>query len=349
MDLLSTLSRYQKGFLDQYDRRLSTEQKQALNAMLYCRTERYGKILLRCPPCGIPSGVFHSCGHRSCYRCQHHDTQKWLERQQRKLIPVSYYMVTFTVPFELRDLIRNNQRTAYRLLFESAVNTLKDFASNDKKLGHDLGLTAVLHTHSRKLDFHPHIHVVVPGGCVDKKRKEWKTLQGKYLFNEFNLAKVFRGKLLAALKEAGLSPPNKLPKQWVTDCESVGKGLPALTYLSRYLYKGVFSEKNLVDDDGTHVTFKYKDSRSGDYQTRRLKGEDFLWLILQHTLPRGFRRVRDYGFLHGNAKYLLKVIQLALGVIAPPLKIIKRAAFKCPCCKGPMRIVAFIRPAWRSG
>jgi len=153
-------------------------------------------------------------------------------------------MVTFTLPYQLRTLVWQNQKTLYSLFFRCVASTLKDFGLNADKLGAELGLTAVLHTHSRKLDYHPHIpritsgagYVVVPGGGIDKKRRQWKKLKGKYLFNEFALADVFRARLIAAIKAASLSVPEKTPKQWVVNVRHVGKGLPALQYLSRYLY-----------------------------------------------------------------------------------------------------------------
>jgi len=140
------------------------------------------------------------------------------------------------LPYQLRTLVWQNQKTLYSLFFRCVASTLKDFGLNADKLGAELGLTAVLHTHSRKLDYHPHIHVVVLGGGIDKKRRQWKKLKGKYLFNEFALADVFRARLIAAIKAAGLSVPEKTPKEWVANVRHVGKGLPALQYLSRYLY-----------------------------------------------------------------------------------------------------------------
>jgi len=175
-------------------------------------------------------------------------------------------------------------------------------------------MTMVLHTHSRRLDFHPHVHVVVPGGGVDKRRRQWKKKKGKYLFNEFAMATVFRARFLAALKNAGLPIPKNVPPKWVVDCEHVGKGITALKYLSKYLYRGVISEKNIVLNRNGRVTFRYIESKTGNIRYRTLKGEDFLHLIMQHVLPKGFRRVRDYGFLHGNAKKLLFLVQLILHV-----------------------------------
>ena len=131
--------------------------------------------------------------------------------------------------------------------------------------------------------------------------------------------------------------------KWVVDCTETGKGISALKYLSRYLYRGVISENNIVANKNGFITFKYIDSNSGDTKYRRLKGADFLQLIVQHVLPRGFRRVRDYGFLHGNAKRLRSLIQLILRVIIPPVTLRPRPAFKCSCCESDMVVWGFRR------
>jgi hypothetical protein len=154
---------------------------------------------------------------------------------------------------------------------------------------------------------------------------------------------------LAEVNQAGLKIPVGAPKKWVVNCQHVGAGLPALKYLSRYLYRGVIAEKNILSCRDGEVTFSYIDSDTGQKGTRTLKGEDFLWLVLQHVLPRGFRRVRDYGFLHGNAKRLLFLVQLILRVMLEPNPPRPRPVFKCPHCKANMVITAFRRPAWLSG
>ncbi len=177
-------------------------------------------------------------------------------------------------------------------MFQCAVSTLKDFGRNDKHLAAELAMTVVLHTHNRRLDYHPHVHVIIPGGGVNQRRNEWRKLQGKYLFNGFRLATVFRGRLLNAIQQSGLALP-KTPKKWVVQCQSIGRGLPALQYLSRYLYRGVISNQNILSDDGDYVTFQYTDSQTKTLKTRRLRGEDFIALVLQHVLPKGFRRSRD--------------------------------------------------------
>ncbi len=349
MSLAAIVEQFYVPFIDAYKDRLLPSHRNALRAIRRCRTPESGELQVRCPDCGQSEWRPLSCGHRSCPGCQNHEASRWLDRQQAKLLPVHYFMVTFTLPRELRPLAWYFQEQIYAILFACATSTLKDFGLNPKHLGADLGMTAVLHTQTRRLDYHPHIHVIVPGGGIDKRRRQWKKVKGEYLFNEFNLAKVFRARFLAAVTKAGLKIPVGAPKGWVVNCAPVGRGLPALTYLSRYLYRGVITERNILSCRDGQVTFSYIESDSGQKRTRTLTGEDFLWLVLQHVLPRGFRRVRDYGFLHGNAKRLLKLVQLILRVMLEPKPLRPRPVFKCPCCKAAMLITAFRRPAWLSG
>jgi hypothetical protein len=232
---------------------------------------------------------------------------------------VDYYLITFTLPFQLRALVYANQRQAYDLLIKLAWQTLAEFGLNDKTLRGKLGATVVLHTHTRALDFHPHVHIVVPAGAIDTLLNRWRTKQGKFLFNEKALAKVFRGKWFQAMKERGWSVKAQLPREWVVDCEWVGNGEKALLYLGRYLYRGVLAEKNILACEDGQVTFRYTEN-SGATKTRTLDGADFLWLLLQHVLPKGFRRTRDYGFLHGNCKRLIQRLHLLLRVCLPKPK-----------------------------
>jgi hypothetical protein len=336
-------ARYLARYKAARGRSASAAQWSALNAILGCRTEQYGQMQLSCQSCGWQTDRYLSCGHRSCNQCQNHATTQWLERQQTKLLSVEYFMVTLTLPYELRRLAKANQRTIYTLMFQCAVSTLKSFGLNDKTLAAELAMTAVLHTHSRRLDYHPHVHVIVPGGGVNKRRNEWRKVKGQYLFNGFQLATVFRARLLKAIQQSGLKAP-KTPKEWVVQCQSVGKGLPALKYLSRYLYRGVISNQNIIADDGTYVTFQYKDSVSRKLKTHRLLGEDFIALVLQHALPKGFRRARDYGFLHGNAKQLLKRVQWLLQVVIPIIDPTQRPKFICKLCRSPMSIIGITPP-----
>lgn len=341
MELASLVHQYYDLFMSRFGDTALPGQLKALDAIRRCRTPEAGELYVQCPDCDHAEWRPLSCGNRHCPKCQNHQASRWIDKQQEKLLPVPYFMVTFTLPFALRSVAWANQKIIYSILFKCVSSTLKDFALKPKNLGAEIGMTMVLHTNTRRLDYHPHIHVVVPGGGVDKRCRLWKRVEGKFLFNEFALAKVFRARFLEELKQAGLALPQDLPKKWVADCDYVGSGITALQYLSRYLYRGVISENNIVANRNGEVTFKYVESKSGSTKFRTLKGEEFLRLILLHVLPRGFRRVRDYGFLHSNAKRLRSLVQLILHVIIRKLELRPRPAFKCPCCKVPMMIVRF--------
>jgi len=347
--MTSIIERYQSKFQVRYSQRITRQQIKAMNAVQTCRTARYGSMALICDNCDWLSARHHACGNRACHQCQHHETSRWLHRQQQKLLPVNYFMVTFTLPAELRGITARHQKVFYNLLMDCAHSTLKTFAGNHPGLDSGVGMTAVLHTHTRRLDYHPHVHIIVPAVTVNQLRNQCSKLRGDYLFNAFALAKVFRAKFIEGMIKRGYSVPSSNPSKWVADCRLVGKGLPALKYLSRYLYRGVISEKNILSDDGQQVTFGYVESKTGLYKTRTVPGEDFLWLVYQHVLPKGYRRVRDYGYLHGNAKATLLKIQRAFNVSITRPPEITRPAYHCKNCGGELRIVTFIRPGLLSG
>ena len=349
MNLAPIIRQYRDAFMKKYGNTALPGQLKAMDAICRCRTPDSGELYVQCPVCKHAQWRPSSCGHRSCPKCQNYDTSRWIDRQTDKLLPVLYYLVTFTLPYELRSLTWRHQRQVYSLLFLCVSSTLKDFGMNPEHLGAQIGMTMVLHTHNRRLDFHPHIHVVVPGGGIDKRRRQWKKKKGKYLFSEYAMARVFRARFLEALKNVRLSIPSETPSKWVVDCNRVGKGTTVLQYLSRYLYRGVISEKNIVSNQDGRVTFMYTESKTGKTGYRTLNGEDFLQLILQHILPKGFRRVRDFGFLHSNTKKLLKLVQLILHVRLNATTRRPRPAFKCPCCNSSMMILGFRYTAWNPG
>lgn len=340
--------RYRARYIHTYGAHTTDEQWSALNALMGCHTEQYGTLNLACQDCAGMDVRYRSCGHRFCNQCQQHSTQAWLERQMQKLLPVDYYLVTFTLPFELRSVATSHSAMVLSLLMQCAADTLKRFARNESNLSAKIGMTAVLHTHTRRLAYHPHVHIVVPGGGLNVARNQWRQLKGKYLFNGRALGQVFRGTFLHALSQAGLTLPTT-PTQWIAQCEKVGRGLQALQYLSRYLYRGVIADKNIIDDDGNHITFRYRDSKTKTIEYRTLPGEEFMALLLQHVLPTGLRRVRDYGFLHGNAKRILKTVQWVLRVLLPDKKQQTAARFKCPHCPGWMHVVAMSPPRSLAG
>jgi hypothetical protein len=339
----SIINRFEAKFYDKYSSRILPSHQKALSRMKICRTKFSPQMLVRCTndDCSNHAFVAHSCGHRNCPHCQHHESQQWIENQLDKQVSAKYYLLTFTLPQQFRILAWQHQREVYRRLFGTIKELLLTFTKNDKKLQGEAGLTMVLHTHSRELHYHPHVHVVMPGAAVDKKNRLWRVKSTKYLFNRKALAKVFRAKFLDTLSEANLPLPERYPEKWVVDCRSVGDGKKALIYLGNYLYKGVIQEKNIVSCQDGQVTFRYENSKTKTIQTKTVKGEDFLWLLVQHVLPKGFRRVRSYGFLNACSKQLIKMLQYLLKI--DPGKLLKslkqRAEIRCRCCGAPMIIV----------
>lgn len=350
MILLSAiLQTFEAEFLEQYQNAMLPNHRQALTAMKDCRTTQSPVMLAQCDDCDSQIFIPHSCGHRNCPHCQSHESQQWLERQLKKLVPADYFLLTFTLPAELRPLAWQHQHTLYSLMIRCSWETVKTFTQNDRQLQGAAGAITVLHTHSRRLDFHPHVHLVMPAAAIDMDKRVWRTKKCKgqeknqtgYLFNHKALAKVFRAKLLEAIRREGLELPTRYPETWVVDCKSVGSGDKALVYLGRYLYKGVIQEKDIIACRDGLVTFRYQDSKTQQMCTRTLPGAKFLWLILRHVLPKGFRRARNFGFLHPNSKRLLGLLQFLLGL--NPNRAMawlrKRPELKCRCCGGTMSIV----------
>lgn len=343
--LAEVILRHEAAYLQQYRHAILPSHRQALAAMKVCRTSLAPKMLARCTACDERHLVPHSCGHRHCPHCQHHESQQWLERQLKRRVPAHYFLLTFTVPAEFRDLAWRHQRLFYGLLFECAWATVSTFSQNDKHLQGRPGAVSVLHTHSRRLDYHPHLHLAMPAAALDVQCRRWRTkprTQGNgYLFNHRALAKVFRAKLLAALTREGLSLPACHPKKWVVDCKGVGNGEKALVYLGRYLYRGVVQEKDILSCDEKQVSFRYRDSRTGEMAVRTVSGATFLWLILQHVLPKGFRRARNFGFLHPNSKGLIALLQVVLKILpsADLGRMKPRPPLLCACCGAPMQVV----------
>ena len=349
--LCSIIQRFKYTLYDQYGDTLLPSHRKALEAMGDCRQPGNRLMKAQCYTCHYQLHIPHSCGHRSCPHCQHHDSEQWLERQLNRRVPANYFLVTFTLPAQLRHVAWHHQRIVYDALIQSAWETLKTFSLNDRQLNGMPGAIAVLHTHARDLAYHPHVHVVIPAAAVDNARRLWRTKtfkrKARYLFNHNALAKVFRAKMLDTLSPHDLHLPAKTPSTWVVDCKAVGTGEKALVYLGRYLYRGVLPEKNIVSFDDNTVTYRYQDSNTKKWIYKTLPGAEFLWRLLKHVLPKRFRRTRNYGFLHPNSKRMINLIQqrFKLDANMPILKK-ERPKLTCPCCGEKMTFIAFrIHPA----
>ena len=346
---IALLRQHHQALETQYSSQLSHDMRQAIFAMLSCKTGQQGKALWACSSCEHHDSQALSCGHRNCPQCQQSTTSTWLERQKQKRLPVEYYMTTFTLPYELRALARKRPKALYQIMFSVSASILKDFAQRNK-LG-TIGFTSVLHTHSRRRELHPHLHIIVPNGGYDATRKQWHKGKPGYLFNAKALANVWRARILEAINqhpELSLKNINIMPKQWVVDCTKVGYGLPALKYLSKYLYRGVLADKDIISHDHKNVTFRYTNSTTKKTETRTLPTLTFLMLILQHALPKGLQRVRDYGLLSSGARKIRLLIQLLLTEfthLLPPsiTPLTPKAKRVCPCCQHQMLCTGVIR------
>lgn len=353
--LSSIINQFGPEFLTQYAGRILPSHRKALRAMQICRTRHSPHMLAQCDECQHSQLVPHSCGHRNCPHCQAHEGQQWLERQLRKRVPAEYFLITFTIPAEFRSLAWHHQRQFYSLMIQCGWDTLRTFSKNDPQLRGLPGAISVLQPHSRSLDFHPHVHWVIPAAAIDPKMNLWRTkipLKDKiknkknnaksgYLFNHKALAKVFRAKMLEAINQAGLVLPKRHPEKWVVDARSVGSGDSALIYLGRYLYRGVIQETDIVACQAGKVTFRYRCGKTDQVQFKTVSGAHFLWLIMPHILPKGFRRARNFGFLHPNCKRLTVWIQLLLGL--DPNRALawikKRPQWTCSLCGGKMHVI----------
>ena len=350
--LADVITRFGAAYLERYGQSILPSQRRALAAMGACRSTLAWQMLADCGQCGAQRLVPHSCGHRACPHCQQFEGQRWIVRQHQALLDAPYFLLTFTVPAELRALVWQHQRVLYKALMDCAWSTLATFAQNDRRLRGQAGAVAVLHTHSRRLEFHPHVHLAMPAGALDADGRAWRPLRAKgghggqaFLFRQQALARVFRARLLAAMRALGIAPPAAAPERWVVDCKAVGSGHQVMVYLGRYLYRGVIQERDIVRCDARGVTYRWRDAKTGQYERRTVAGVEFLRLVLQHVLPKGFRRARCYGLLHPNCRRGVALARtMALRrrpcvPAAPPLPEAQRPRLKCHCCGAPMRIV----------
>ena len=314
-----------------------------LEAITQCRTAAIGTTTWHCDGCDEVKTIPLSCGNRHCPTCQNHESTDWLNRQLDKSLPVNYFMVTFTLPAQLRRTVFSHQKLMYSLMFDVVISTLKSFGMTTKRLNGKVGMTAVLHTHNRKLDYHPHIHVLIPALAIQPSHNSFQRFKGKYLFNVKSLAKVYRARFLEAVSDTDISLPVGVPQQWNVHCKPAGRGEETLKYLARYLYRGVINEHRILACDNGIVEFEYLCSSTKQYQRLKLPAVQFLWRVLTHVLPRGFQRARCYGFLHHNGSVLLKRIQLLLQVVAPQIAVGNTATVTCPKCDQPMRLIKIWR------
>jgi hypothetical protein len=329
---------------------LLPSQQAALHAIETCRTEVLGGHAYHCPACGTRRYSYHSCRNRHCPTCQHDAAQTWLSRQQEVVLPVPYFLVTFTLPSELRDLAYRHQRLLYNLLFRASAAALMQLAHDPRFLGAQIGLIGVLQTWTRDLRYHPHVHYLAPGGGLAEDGRTWLTAKADFFVHVKPLAALFRAKLRAALRQTALwndIPAAVWQQPWVVDCRSVGSGRAALKYLAPYIFRVALSNNRIVRVVDEQVTFRYTIGESGQTAYCTLPVQEFLRRFLQHILPKGFVKVRYYGlFRVGNRRSLsrlrsqLLLLQQSVDQVtpAPPASDGGTRAMSCPNCGQPMRL-----------
>jgi hypothetical protein len=306
LELADIVRAYGPAYGAKYGARMLPGHKKVLRDIAACRTEALGGEVFFCDGCQEFLYSYHSCGNRHCPKCGQDRADRWRDKQLRKLLPVPYFMVTFTLPHSLNPLARSHQKLVYRLLFQSSAEALQALALNPKWLGGKIGMVGALHTWKRDMGYHLHIHYLVPGGGIDPQSGEWVTSHPKFLVPGSALRAVFRAKFRDALKAAdpqrfAQAPPETWHTTWSVHCKAVGDGRRALKYLTPYISRVALSNRRLISMKGAAVTFSYKPPKKA-WQTMTLPALKFISRFLQHVLPKGFQKVRYFGILHPSAK-----------------------------------------------
>jgi hypothetical protein len=349
---------------------VSHEQARVLRALAQCRTAELGGHVEQCVSCGIERVCYDSCRNRHCPKCQGSARAKWLAAEQALLLPIPYFHVVFTLPRLLNPLIRVNQRHLYDLLFQTAAQTLQEFARDPQHLGAEIGITAVLHTWGQTLTEHVHVHCVVTGGGLSLDGMQWRACQRRFLFAIKAVGTVFRGKYLAGLERlrsqqrltfAGASTvwaeeaawhslrQHLYATPWVVYAKPPwGSPEQVLKYLSRYTHRVALANSRLIFVGDGVVRFRYTDyAAGGTAKVMELPAAEFLRRFLLHVVPPGFMRIRHYGLLANRtrqekltrARQLLAIVAttplLSLGTEpAPDTPRALIPAARCPHCAG---------------
>lgn len=311
-------------YIKKYGDSMLPSHLQAINALIHCRTEAMGFHEQVCLQCGYEHQVFHACKNRSCPLCFFKQTQIWLERQEQRLLPTHYFHVVFTLPSQLRMIIRRHQKALYPVLFHAAAESLQALAADKRYVGGQLGILTVLHTWSGAMIYHPHLHCLIPGLGITSDGG-FLLSRKKYLIPVKALSAKFRGRFLElarkAVPEEDFSIGGNV-KKWVVFSKPVEtKNVErVLHYLGRYLHRMAISNSSILKVENNKVTFRYKTSTDkhgkSKWGTMQLDAMEFLRRFLQHVLPKGMAKVRYYGFLASGAKTHFAHIQLNLRLLS---------------------------------
>ena len=352
-------------FLERYRHSLTWAQVKVLTAIVRCRTAALGGHRDQCLRCGYQAISYNSCRNRHCPKCQTNAREKWLHQRQQELLPVDYYHLVFSIPHTLVPLVWQNKKVLFTLLFEAAAATLLEVAADPKHLGAEIGFLSILHTWGQTLQPHPHLHCVVPGGGLSPDHQRWIASPAHFFLPVKVLSRVFRGKFVDGLRRAAragrltfhgeclpLANPQAFAaflrtlfqQDWVVYAKPpFGGPEHVLQYLARYTHRVAISNHRLLAVTDSHVTFRWKDYAHDNRQrTRSLTGEEFLRRFVQHVLPKGFPRIRYFGWLaNRRRKNLLPLCRVLLSPMpaTPVVPTAEPAVWLCPSCQGPMHVI----------
>ena len=358
VELANIFRRHGAEYRAKYGARMLPSHLKAMTDIERCRTEVLGGRVYQCPECGEKRYSYHSCQNRHCPKCQNSAGQEWQEQQQELLLPVPYFLLTFTLPEGLRKVARSHQKLVYGLLFRTSAAAAKQLAQDPRFIGGTLGMIGVLHTWTRALIYHPHIHYVVPGGGLAEDGRAWRPAREDFLLPVRALSVLFRAKFRDALRKTDLFaqvPAEVWTQDWVVHCQPVGDGARALRYLAPYIFRVAISNRRILSLANYQVTFGYTDGRSGQRKTCTLKAEEFMRRFLQHVLPKHFVKVRYYGFYSPNQRERLSKVEQLL----PTARVLTRESqqpsappadsvdMRCPICGKPMQLVGILQPRGR--
>jgi len=344
---------YGPEYIQRFGNDMPREHRKVIDAIINCRTEYYGASIFKCEQCGQKHIVYCSCGNRHCPGCQHHKAHQWLTTNMQRQLPGYHFMVTFTVPEDIRRFIRRHQRVCYSAMFSASSNTIKTLAKDEKYIGGDLpGFLGVLHTWGRQLPYHPHIHYIIAGGALSKADGRWHPSRIDFFLPVKAMSKIFKAKFQDEMRKSGLYsqiPSEVWNKAWIVNCQAVGNGENTVRYLSRYVFKVAISNSRIIKVDDRKVFFKYRKNHSRRWRTMALHVMEFLRRFLQHVLPTGFMKIRYYGFMHPSSSVPLEkistLIELAYGfeIAKPDTEIEPFELPACMNCGGRLKYLASIR------
>ncbi len=340
----------------QFGHRMLPSHLRAMQDIERCRTEALGGQLYFCNQCQEQRYSYHSCKNRHCPKCQNEQANQWLQAQQNLLLPGPHFLVTFTLPAELRALARSNQKTIYNLLFRASSAALLKLAQDPRFVGAQIGMVGVLHTWTRQLLYHPHVHYIVTGGGLTQNR-QWRAARKDFLVPVKALSVIFRAKFRDHLKKTelfSLVDKQVWQKNWVAHSEPVGTGQAAFKYLAPYVFRVAISNNRILKVENGEVTFKYKESASGQIRFCTVSAQEFIRRFLQHVLPERFVKVRYYGLLSPSNRKLLAQARELLEAPAVNSNTTDSAALRpaatapcCPHCGTVLTLIAQLKPCSR--